>query len=72
MNNTIQHYYFKDMSSYGKNIKLHTSIENLKKQTEESKGSLRIITQDDAATVEISARKTGKILHGMKNQIRSM
>lgn len=55
MSSTIQNYYLKDLSSYAKGIRLNTSISELKKrQNEDGKGSLKIISRDDAATVEIS------------------
>lgn len=55
MSNTIQHYSFNDTSSYGKSVKLNTSIEELnRKQTEERKGSFAVVAKDDAATIEIS------------------
>lgn len=56
MSSTIQNYYFKDMSSYyGQNVKLNISIDELnRRQTEDNKGSFRVVSKDDAATVEIS------------------
>lgn len=55
MSNTIQNYYFKDMSSYGINARLNISIgELISRQTEESTHSLRVVSKDNAATIEIS------------------
>lgn len=56
MSNVIQHYSFKDISSYGKSIKLNTSIQELNRRQKEIRKSstCHIVSRDDAATVEIS------------------
>lgn len=55
MNNTIQHYYFNDTSSYGKSARLNVSIDELNsRQPKDGKDSVTVISKDDAATVEIS------------------
>lgn len=55
MSNMIQHYSFKDMSVYGQNIKLNTTIEELNsKQNEERRGGFAVVSADDTATMEIS------------------
>lgn len=55
MENIIEHYSMHDLSAYGQNHKLNTSIDNLNEmQTEERKGSFAKVLKDDAATVEIS------------------
>lgn len=68
MSSTIQNYYFKDLSSYGKGIRLNTSISELmKRQNGGSKGSLKIISRDDAATVEIS--ELARTMYGASKSI---
>lgn len=56
MNNVIQHYSFNDTSSYGKSIKLNTSMQELNRRQKEIRKSsaCSIVSRDDAATVEIS------------------
>lgn len=55
MNNTIQHYYMKDLSSYFKDARLNIRMEELNsRQPQAGKGTLMAVSKDDAATIEIS------------------
>ena len=56
MSNVIRHYSFNDTSSYGKSIKLNTSIHELNRRQDEIRktSACSVLSRDDAATVEIS------------------
>lgn len=56
MSNVIRHYSFNDTSSYGKSIKLNTSIHELNRRQKEIRktSACSVLSRDDAATVEIS------------------